>query len=448
MVDTQDRASILDFYERARNLDASNQHRIAVLALLCGQHLQFSSTIEDYLFGLLWFALQDREDPVSQIMEIGAKIRKYGPAHFAGEVETGAWGFSFPLLASQQFKTALLFLAENGGPKGLMQATHIALAFYVAGIEVSDLVEPSRNKSSVGDIVGILLTKYAQLLEKDASSGVLAALQYLLRIPSKQDSFDEIASLISRSSVSQVSVLAGELDVTFERANSELDKYLPRKDTSVILDKSADILQVQAFNDTSKAQMCAKLLMLASSHTKLAYLLCRLISPPSVTNDDKLYWARESEAFFDSYLSKRSVVLDSLERDGKLELVSTVRSLLDLRRFFDLRRDGKCEEAFNFLVGTRLLPLRQEELDERQSKFKDLDPILKEAFPDVIVTSVECLFDMHQRTKSDSRVVSVEAESRLRELGQCARIIFIFSGMINMPSTCKNSVSQMRANMI
>jgi hypothetical protein len=407
--------------------------------------LESALTIEDYLFGLFWHALQDRDDPFSQITAIGAKIKDFGPSQFADE-EKKAWGYAFPLIASFQFKTALSFLAENGGSVGLMQAAHLALVFSVAGVDVSDMVDYPDNKSGGGDLTTILLTKYAQLLEREPSAGVLAALQYLLKIPSTEDSFDKIASLICRSPES--SVLTGELDPTFERTNSELDKHLSRKDVSVILTKSASMLQNQAANDSNTGKVCANLLMLASSHTKLVQLLCGLISPPNVTNDDKAYWAKESEFFYESYLSKHTIVLESLERDRKQGLVSTIRILLELRRFFDLHRNGKSEEAFNFLTGVRLLPLRQEEVNERQSIFRDLDPIVKQAFPDMIVASVECLFHMYQRIKSECRVVTSEAEARLRELGHFARLIFTFAGLINMPSTCKNSVAQIRASMV
>jgi hypothetical protein len=188
MISRQETAAMEDLYEKARNLEPDNTFKIGVLALLSGNQLASSDTIEDYLFGRLSLALQS-DNPPPAIESIGASIRKYGPGHFGGP-ENGGWGYALPLLATQQFKTALTFLAEAGGPTGLLQATHLGLVLSMGRVALEDLGRPS--SSSAGDLATALLVKYATTLEQDPSLGVGAALEYLLRIPSKERSLKEV----------------------------------------------------------------------------------------------------------------------------------------------------------------------------------------------------------------------------------------------------------------
>ena len=188
MVSSTDRDMIIDLYEKAQHLESNNKHKVGFLALLCGKLLSSFDTIEDYLFGRLWVALQD-VDPASQIEGIGESIRKYGPGYFQAE-DSGGWGYALPLLASQQFKTALAYLAEAGGSTGLMQAVHLGLAFSMSGHDVVDL----GRQTSTGCLVTALLVKYANLLESESPTGAIAALDYLLRIPTKERSRQEVSS--------------------------------------------------------------------------------------------------------------------------------------------------------------------------------------------------------------------------------------------------------------
>ena len=177
---------MVDLYQKTKNLEPDNTFKISVFALLSGNELSSFETIEDYLFGRLWVALQS-ENPIPQIENIGSSIRKYGPDYFGGPEENGGWGYALPLLATQQFRTALTFLAEAGGPMGLLEATHLGLAFSMGSIPLNDLGRPSST-----DLLTALLVKYASTLEQDSSLGASPCLEYLLRIPSKDQSYKEV----------------------------------------------------------------------------------------------------------------------------------------------------------------------------------------------------------------------------------------------------------------
>ncbi len=82
---------LVDVYKGQPN----NTLKIGALALLSGKELASFNTIDDYLFGRLWRALQ-QEDPARQIEMIGASIRQYGPDYFGAEVN-GGWGYALLL---------------------------------------------------------------------------------------------------------------------------------------------------------------------------------------------------------------------------------------------------------------------------------------------------------------------------------------------------------------
>jgi hypothetical protein len=448
MIMSRDRFNILDLYEKTKNLDPNNTHKLSVLALLCGQRLESFSTVEDYLFGCFWLALMDKENPIRQIEVIGASIRKYGPSHFAAD-GSGEWGYVLPLIAAQQFETALSYLAEAGGPTGLMQAVHLGIVFAVAGVNVADQGDASSSSrgSAPRDIVTALLVNYATMSEREPSARVLASLEYLLKIPSTEESNYQVANLIYRSPTDQIEILTGVLDAVGNRKNGILDGRLPEDVVSVILVTAAELFKKQA-SDRPKAELSAKLFMLGYRHTKLVELLNEQISPVNVSDGDKNYWTEQSELFYNAYLSKRTNVLDSIEREGKLDLINTNRCLLELRSFFDIYRQRKFEEAFGKVTRTGLLPLSTEELNEKSSKFRDLDPILQNEFPAVLSATVECLCELFYRLKSESRGLPPTVLDRLKELEYLARYLFLFAGLINMPSSCKNDIARMRANMI
>jgi len=186
VISAREKETIVDLYERTRNLEPDNMHKIGVLALLCGKDLLSFDTIEDYLFARLWVALQ-HENPEEQIEVTGKSIRKYGPGHFGG-TENGGWGYALPLLAAQQFQTALIYLAEAGGPMGLLQAVHLGLILSRGGIPLKDLGHPT----SEACLLTALIVKYANLLETDSAQDIPAALEYLLTIPKKDKSQHEV----------------------------------------------------------------------------------------------------------------------------------------------------------------------------------------------------------------------------------------------------------------
>jgi hypothetical protein len=131
-----------------------------------------------------------------------------------------------------------------------------------------------------------------------------------------------------------------------------------------------------------------------------------------------------------------------------MKLVATNRTLMEFRHFFSTCRHEQYQEAFEMIRRLDLLPLRQEEINERGSKYKDLDPILKEQFPALLTGAVHCLQRMHHRIKSDARGVDESVEFHLKDLESKVRFLRMFSSITNMPDSTNQDIQRMRNSMV
>eukprot|EP00934_Nitzschia_sp_Nitz4_P000406 Nitzschia sp. Nitz4//scaffold166_size90379//66720//68650//NITZ4_005068-RA/size90379-exonerate_protein2genome-gene-0.23-mRNA-1//1//CDS//3329538229//406//frame0 len=441
LIPSQELKAVMDLFQRTTNLEPENTCKIGVLALLSGNEPTSFNTVEDYLFGRMWAALQT-QNPQQQLQGIGASIRKYGPDHFGGIEENEGWGYVLPLLVTQQFKTALSFLAQVGGPSGLLQATHLALAMSLAGIPLEDLGNASRSS----DLGSALLVKYAATLESVADLGIASSLVYLRRVPQAAVRHSEMASLVCRAP-HLIDQLAGTIKEDASRNPGELDKYLDSAGVSTVLVTAAEKLTGH-LDDRAKAEFALKLYMLAGHYAAVVSLLNRLITPTDVENDNTQYWWKQSQDFYTYYLAKRTLVLTQLESNNNTDLVRVNRTLMEIRRFFSILRQEKFQDAFDIVKSLDLFPLFQEDLDSKVGVFKDLNPLLRQEIPVYLSGTVHCLHGMHRKIKSEARGVNESVEFHLHDLQMKARFLYIFAGLTSMPSNTKEDIMRLRNNMM
>lgn len=178
-----DRQTAADLYVRNRHLDSTDPFYLTCLALLSvkeSESILSSPTIkttEDYMFVGLWHALQQTY-PLESIVELGSKIQELGPTSFPTETE---WGYALPLVATQQYRAALMHVAKTN----LIQATHVALVLHAAGVDLNDIGSTEQTSC----LLTVLLLDYAkQLQQKDS----LAAIEYLVRIPNEKRAQKEV----------------------------------------------------------------------------------------------------------------------------------------------------------------------------------------------------------------------------------------------------------------
>lgn len=313
-----------------------------------------------------------------------------------------------------------------------MQSVHLGLTFDIADVKVSDLTVDSvqtalatytngsnkltRNSAVNSDAVAALLVKYAHVLERTHSIGDAAVVPYLLLIRNPETRRSEIASLIAHGPAGLVDDLTGKPDQNGygQRQDCRLDTYLSKDEVSSILEAAAMICKKQSA-DTAMAKRSATLYLLAGRNSSLLRLLNELISPPEDLSDFKTHWADESKKFYDQYLTTRTAVLDQLEREDMGDLIFSLVSLLKLRQFFVTLHGGNFEAALESIARMGLLPNSEAEVDEKASKYHDLDRNLQLAFPTAIVATVKCLHELYGNFKSQPQSSSPTGLARLKE---------------------------------
>ncbi len=131
-----------------------------------------------------------------------------------------------------------------------------------------------------------------------------------------------------------------------------------------------------------------------------------------------------------------------------MRLVATNRTLMELRHFFAALRKDQFQEAFDMAEHSKLLPLCQEDINDKESYYKDLDPILKDQFPALLLGATRCLHGMHRSIKSEARGVNDSVAFQLKDLQQKARFLYIFAGLTSMPNATKEGIQRHRNNMM
>jgi hypothetical protein len=189
-ISQQVRQGVAALYDRTKHLDTADSYHVAALALLSAADLNevlaspVVKTTEDYLYGGLWYALNQPYPPTA-INELANTIKQLGPDSFTQDSE---WGYAFPLLAAQQYREALMYVAKTN----LLQATHVAMMLDAAKVDLNDAGSTTQSVP----LVTTFLLEYANLLQqKDA----FAAAEYLVRIPNEVRAQTEVARVVVES---------------------------------------------------------------------------------------------------------------------------------------------------------------------------------------------------------------------------------------------------------
>ena len=489
------------------NVDDSG-YRTVCLSLLClgstprmndgsdaadGNGANFAaSTVEDYLYEGCWgaFFQQNTETAISVV---GETVRHFGPSHFEDDGETGegrplgtasrtapgianhpplsgGWAFAIPLMACQQFESALTYVAKVGGPAGLLQATHLALVLHLGGVGVVDLRSPPLLVSSDSSILlTSLLSSYASTLTKAAP-----ALEYLVLIPDsgpngacmsfagtisrtakvyvqslivKSGAFDDLAGVVSPDG-SRISPTGGQalLDVHF--SGSEVSDLLcAASDEALRRGNGRDAAEL-----LSLAGRYVELLSLLN--TELASLLV-IEDPDQEMLEKRVFWRTAGDNFHSIHLTGgRNHVLANLEARNRVDLTSTFALIMNLMVFFDRCQDRDWGGAWSLIDELGLFPSEEDGVSQKVASYQALDSALKgKPFRHAVACTMESLFQQHSALKSrlGSSQTSHEAGSihqRLGDLRKRARLLVTFAGLCRLDGGVSAKIARMEAYMV
>lgn len=418
-----------DMLEGAKRAEKPNFYELGVYALLSGDiqeivtsdKLEGFRRIEDYLTCSLWRAVMG-PNSVDELIKLGELIQSWGPSYFE-DPTSGGWSFALPLLASQQYQKALYWLARSCGT-GLLQAAHIALVLSKAGISIQNLGGEETN-----EVVTTLLAAYAT--EVASLLGAPQALVYLMHIPNKAEAHSEVAKLVASSGV--LPELTGFVNVEGMREGGAIAEYFSRDEITSIFIKSANILSINK-EDRRKVAATCLCFMLAGRYGDLIAYLSELLSPPDQQEEHRGAWMDETKAFLESYIDKRTHVLEVLERDNKMVLIGSLRTLFMLNNFFHRLQNNQLDSETSLIVeGLNLLPTSEHDSKTKEIDYKDLDPLIQQAFPALLVGVMRILRVEHSKLKRELYMDSSGVvRERLRELQEKAKLYTTFAASIGV----------------
>ncbi|GKY95409.1 hypothetical protein MPSEU_000502400 [Mayamaea pseudoterrestris] len=425
-LDANDRQRVAAMLDSARNQEHRDVYQVGFLTLCCASDILPSSentfgfsSVEDYMCGALWKALFSSRTH-EEIMSFGETISEFGLDYFGENL--------VPFFVAQQYETLLMYLAKISGEVGLCYAAHVGLILSSSGIPLCNTNRRVADKPT--DLDASLIVAYSDMLLTDSSFGVPAALVYLAKIPSKVRACQEVAALIAKTG--RTDQLVGSLDADgFRTGPALLDKHFSAEEITEILSLAASQL-LRDKSDRNKMSTAVLCLSLAGKYADALALMGNLLSPPDEPDPLRSHWMSHAETFFNNFLSKRTHVVDVLEKENKTMSISTFRKMIDLNRFFQLHRDRKLVEAAKVLEQLDLLPVNKHDMSSKASLFSQRDALLKKAMPAVILTAVEILHAEYKQTSRSSQHWSPSksvSEARLRELKEQIQAIATYTSI-------------------
>ena len=448
LLDSSDRRLLGNLLGESAPTSSMNVYKKAVISLLAANSpwpFSFKSTeglttIEDFLMGSLWIAVL-QSNPVDRLIEFGETVMKFGPSFFEDPF-SGGWVFSLPLLATQHSQKALMWLAESGGPFGLLQAVHIGIVMFLAGIPIRNL---GHGDTVADGSLANLLVAYSK--EVHLELGSLAALEYLMLIPNKVRRFKEVAMLIVATG--EIDKLIGSLNTEGMRHGGAMSKYCSESEFSAILIETSDRFS-EVYDDQQKTGDAVKCLMLAARYDDALNMMNSLLAPPYKNSIDRKFWIGQVASFHSHYINRRTKVLDALERSGKTSLIRTSLLLLDLNLFFERLSSGnQGSECLSIAQKTQLLPLSIADIQIKQVEFRELDPLLRDSLPFLLMGVMKILSTDYIILKRDiHRDTSGVTRERLNELKEKAKLYATFAATIGIECGQVGILTEMMSLMI
>lgn len=390
-------------------------------------------SIEDYLWLRLSVARSegDHELPESlstyslSLRDIGDEIRKFGPAHFNTHGDSPTF-YALVLILTGQFAEAITYLEEKA--RATTEATHIAFVLYHYGMIRDGGSSPTNRGNATAAISRKeFIVDYARVVWRYAShlsrsdAGIAALYIFTIR-----------DMLMRKELVKKLLLESKGFDLLLGRGSNggvlselwnkeELDGDLGLDGWKTVVVEAAEEAERKGERD------CAlKLYEIGGVMQKMAEMhMNRVGAEVSCRGSSKRERVlQEARAF----LHKPGVSVGMGTSGVSEKVMGSLRVLLDMAEFFDLRWNERLQEALKVLERMRLLPKDDGEVMNKVMELGFSSAVWSDAViervPEVIVVGMEVLAGVYGK-----RGEAGEIEERKRLRGW-ARSIVNLSGMM------------------
>lgn len=403
--------------------------------VLSDSHQEVANKTEDYLWLKLNQVTVDEEDGIHDSLTFQKLqimlLEQFGEAHFGA--------YQKPLLYFQvlfltgQFEAAIEFLSRVEAFRS--HAVHFAIALYkMQLLLLPESIQAQLLTKAIGFPAPGRQLNFARLImsytRKFEVTDPREALQYffLLRGMKGPHGEDLFMSCISELVLEtrEFEMLLGRLEQDGSRKPGCIDKF--HKDTQ-------RIIEIVAKDSAEKglSEEAVKLFDLAKNHDKALEILNKLLSQV-ISTSSGLQSPRDRLQAMAFDLAQRYRTLGHTASQSR---ISTFYLLLDLMQFFDLYHAGQLDTALDVMQKLKLVPLRNDSVEERVAAFRQYNDEIRRNFPDVLLATMNILYENYRKIRGTGLSPLVESQrddggqEKYREiLRHQARALITFAGLI------------------
>lgn len=383
------------------------------------EHPEVATSLDDYLW-LKLCCVRDEGDSLTLTGLQTLLTEEYGENHFNAA--------SQPLLYFQvlfltgQFEAAVEFLFRSGDSLSC-HAVHLALVLFELGLlsTPTNIQSPllSRDPSDKPPGKRLNLARLVMLYVKHfESSDPKEALQYFYFLRGMKGGKSDnlfmscVGELVLESR--EFDLLLGQLMPDGSRTPGLVDRFGGLVDAGTIIQ-----LVARDSEERGLLEDAVRLYDLASKHDRvvelLNTLLSQVIASPPVPESRRDRLQRQAVDIAKRYRSQGLVT-------GR-ESSNTLYLLLDLATFFDLYHSAKLSECLDTLARLKLVPLTQQEVDQRVAGFRVLGDEVRRSIPDILIAAMTALHSQFTSMKIKDGVL-------VNRVRQQAKSLITYAGMI------------------
>ncbi|KAM9816270.1 nuclear pore complex protein Nup93 isoform X2 [Syngnathus typhle] len=368
-------------------------------------------------------------------------LEDYGESHFSASQQP--FLYFQVLFLTAQFEAAVAFLFRVERLRS--HAVHVALVLYELRLLLTSSGQSAQLLSQEpGDPPTVRRLNFIRLLmlytSKFKSTDPREALQYFYFLRNEKDRQGEnmfmrcVSELVIESR--EFDMLLGKLEKDGSRRPGVIDKLAGG--TRAISKVASEAENKGLFEEA------VKLYELAKNPDKVLELMNRLLSPViaqiNAPQSNKERLKNTALAIASRYRSQGIA--------GDKFIQSTFYLLLDLVTFFDEYHAGHMDRAYDVMERLKLLPLSQENVEERVAAFRNFSDEVRHNLSEVLLASMNILCTQYKRLRGAPAGTPGRAQRTLDDrdtLRGQARALITFAGMIpyNMAGDTNGRLVQM-----
>eukprot|EP01080_Neovahlkampfia_damariscottae_P000905 gene905-9815_t len=349
---------------------------------------QVTDKTEDWI----WFKLSTIQEKEGNTLQSVQKIiTESGPDHFCPQGKHILLYFKL-LILTQQFEEAIAYLCSF--ETYVAESIHFAIGFnYYKILKKNDKIQSKILED--GKINFNFLIKC--YVRQFAHTNLRETVSYFYLIEEKKIRNQFIKDLILESK--DISTLLGYINLQNGiRKPGCLEEFFEKDDLINILKLTCDEYEKNGRYDTAIHLNFLLEYFSDSTQSDSNYYLQNILSIINKELSEVLLGGRNRKEIIQLAQEINKQFGGKLERKlSSFEKYETFHLLFKLIQYFDLYLGNKYSDCLNSMENIALIPMNEDERDEKIDKYKRVDKLIQSKYSEIIYTLMDCLFQLYSK---------------------------------------------------